>query len=73
MIVKSILEAKQPLISILIGKIAYFTGIRGGHQESYISILDPPIYILMLGTHISFIDTLLGVICIGFSIEIVLF
>ena len=27
----------------------------------------------MLGTHISFIDTLLGVISIGFTIEIVLF
>ena len=73
MIELSILEAQQPLISIIIGKIAYFTGIRGGHQESYISIIDHPIYIFMLGTHISFVDTLIVVICIGFTIEIVLF
>ena len=73
MIVLLIWEAEKRLKSIILGKIAYFTGLGGRHWESFISILDHPIYIPMLGTCISIIDMLLVLICIGFTIEIGLF
>ena len=65
--------AQQPLKPIKLAKKAYFTGLWGRHLKSYIFTLDHQIYILVLGTCISIMDMLLGVICIGFTIEIVLF
>ena len=73
MIVLTNQGAQQPLKPITQAKKAYFTGLWGRHLESYIFTLDHQIYILVLGTCISIIDMLLGVICIGFTIEIVLF
>ena len=65
--------AQQPLKPFRLAKKAYFTGLWGRHLESYIFTLDHQIYILVLGTCISSMDMLLGFICIGFTMEIVLF
>ena len=73
MIVLTNLGAQQPLKPITQAKKANFTGLWGRHLESYIFTLDHQIYILVLGTCISTMDMLLGVICIGFTMEFVLF
>ena len=52
-------------------KYAFLASLMG--FKGYIFTLDHQIYILVLGTCISIMDMLLGVICIGFTIEIVLF